>query len=113
MSYMSDYMLNRYHQRRQKIIEKLGGCCVKCGSTENLEIDHIDRSSKEIDIARCLSGIKESKLKQELDKCQLLCQKCHNYKTFHESRFDKVHTCKCGESYIDRAAYLGHKRWCQ
>lgn len=32
--------------RRDRLIEMLGGKCVRCGATEDLEFDHIDPSTK-------------------------------------------------------------------
>jgi 5-methylcytosine-specific restriction endonuclease McrA len=36
-------------KRRNLIYEALGGKCIECGSTYNLEIDHINPSLKKID----------------------------------------------------------------
>ena len=73
-------------QRRQKIKDYLGGKCVGCGTTENLQFDHLDRTQKEFNISRnvCMAW---DKLTAEADKCQLLCKDCHNVKTLiqHDS----------------------------
>ena len=74
------YNLNCYYKRRNKLIEQLGGKCVRCGSTENLEFDHIDSNSKRLDVSkRITSNI--NVINQELAKCQLLCRSCHIQKT--------------------------------
>lgn len=75
--------LNHYHKRRHQLIEQLGGKCVRCGSTENLEFDHIDSNSKEISIATHLSYSMDT-IQNELQKCQLLCKSCHIQKTKEE-----------------------------
>lgn len=36
----------RYHALRTQAIEALGGKCARCGSTDRLEIDHIDGGGK-------------------------------------------------------------------
>lgn len=57
-----DYDLNRYEERRNKGLKLLGGVCVKCGTTENLQFDHIDPATKLFNIWRafCLqSGLHE------------------------------------------------------
>lgn len=60
--------------------EYLGGKCVGCGTTENLQFDHIDRTKKKYSITkRSLNSF--DTLKEELDKCQLLCKTCHEIKT--------------------------------
>lgn len=66
--------------RRQKIKDYLGGKCMSCGSTENLQFDHRDRSTKKFNIARevCMAW---DRLTEEADKCDLLCKSCHIIKT--------------------------------
>ena len=72
------YCLQWYHNRRKQFLEKLGNKCVMCGSTENLQFDHIDPSTKTVDIGRLLTT---KRAFDELSKCQLLCKKCHILKT--------------------------------
>ena len=58
-----------------------GNECQVCKSTENLEFNHIDRSTKLITLSgKGLDGKWETILK-ELDKCELLCHTCHLEKT--------------------------------
>ncbi len=70
-------------KKRVYCLEYLGGKCVKCGATERLEFDHIKREGKKYSIASKLS-YKFDYLKEELDKCQLLCAPCHLDKTAKE-----------------------------
>jgi hypothetical protein len=77
---MNVYMKARYKRKREEALQYLGGVCIKCGSSENLQFDHIDRDTKECTIADCLLWAKDRLIK-ELDKCQLLCAKCHQSKT--------------------------------
>ncbi len=70
----------RHRQRKAWALALLGGKCVKCGTAENLEFDHIDPLTKSFTIAMRLSK-GEEKLRAELAKCQLLCQPCHLEKT--------------------------------
>ena len=78
-----EHKRERNKERRAHCIEYLGGKCVKCGATERLEFDHIKREGKKYSIARKLS-YKFDNLKEELDKCQLLCYDCHKIKTKSE-----------------------------
>lgn len=78
-SYMRQYMLKRYHNRRASAIHKLGGKCVVCGTTENLELDHINPLDKSFAIGR-LWSVKQSRYDEELSKCQLLCADHHKEK---------------------------------
>lgn len=82
--YMKEYMLKRYHQRRAEIISLLGGVCTSCGSTDELEIDHKDPTEKEFNLSRKLHTLSKEKLDEEVAKCQLLCDKCHNEKSVGE-----------------------------
>ena len=66
-----------YHKRRKLLIEMMGGKCVDCGTTKNLQFDHIDPSKKSHSISCVLS---ERTLK-ELEKCELRCGDCHLEKT--------------------------------
>ena len=65
------------------LVERLGGQCVKCGTTENLEFDHIYPNDKEFNISSHIS-CKIDKLIDEADKCQLLCEECHNQHTIKQ-----------------------------
>ena len=57
--------------------------CVKCGSTQNLELDHIDPSRK---ITHKIWSWSKDKRQKELDKCQVLCSICHTKKSVKESK---------------------------
>lgn len=80
---MRNYLAERYARRRQMAIDFLGGACVKCGALEDLEIDHIDRSKKSINISKVILA-SDKKLFAELVKCQVLCEEHHDVKTSHE-----------------------------
>lgn len=77
------YNLKRYHRIRKEIIDLLGGKCVECGTTENLEFDHIDRETKNFNIGR-LTNVSREKLLKELPLCQLLCKPHHDIKSAKE-----------------------------
>ena len=56
-----------------------GGCCERCGYDKYLgalQWHHLDPSVKEYTIGH-RRGLKEEQLKEEVDKCQLLCANCH------------------------------------
>jgi 5-methylcytosine-specific restriction endonuclease McrA len=76
----SQYNLKRYHSVRAEYIQLLGGKCTSCGSEKNLHFDHIKSEDKEFNIGDRLTYPREYVLK-ELEKCQLLCAKCHIAKT--------------------------------
>lgn len=109
MAYVGDekreYQLRWVSERRDIGYSLLGGKCTFCGSTEKLEVDHINRedkspllrSGRRFNWSRSWSFILE-----ELKKCQLLCDACHNNKTSEESKTTthgltmyKKHGCRC------------------
>ena len=79
-AYMAEYMLRRYHERRAIAIETLGGECVVCGRTDDLQFDHIDPADKSFDLGK-LWSVSEVRFFAELAKCQLLCGPHHRDKT--------------------------------
>ena len=83
--YMREYVLRRYYRRRREVVEKLGGRCAVCGSTDDLEIDHIDATKKSFSLAKALAGMAKERLDLEVAKCQLLCFTHHVEKSIVES----------------------------
>lgn len=78
--YMRVKILKRYHERRTKALEYLGGKCIICETTENLNFDHIDRMTKAFSISKMWS-LAEQTFWNEIRKCQILCFDCHLQKT--------------------------------
>jgi len=72
-----------YVKRMNRIIDHLGGRCVKCGSSDRLQIDHVDPEMKEFDVSH-MCGSRWVVLVAELKKCQLLCYSHHREKTTQE-----------------------------
>jgi len=71
----------KVEERKKLLIEMLGGKCKSCGTTKNLQFDHIDPTTKSFSIAkryRCKDVF------EEIKKCQLLCYECHLKKTSEE-----------------------------
>lgn len=82
--YMREYMKNRYHKKRQEIIDSLGGKCVSCGDTAGpFHLDHMNAKDKKFR-ASDLHSVNDSDLKKEMKNLQILCSPCHKKKT-HES----------------------------
>lgn len=73
--------LERYYNRRLFAINYLGGKCNNCGILNNLQFDHINPKNKKYNISKILM-YKIDTLTEELNKCQLLCEKCHKQKCF-------------------------------
>ena len=91
------YSLERYHKLRKAAIQKLGGICVGCGTTDGLEFHHKDPTIKSFGVGEFWS-ISKAKLTAELEKCELRCSKHH--KEFHASKHGTVgcyrhQKCRC------------------
>lgn len=74
------YNMKRWYEKRDAWLAA-NGPCVRCGSSERLEVDHIDPSGK-LD-HKVWSWAEERRL-VELVKCQVLCFLCHRLKTNEE-----------------------------
>jgi hypothetical protein len=79
--YMREYMKNRYRNKRQEIINRLGGKCSRCGSTDgHFHLDHIDKKKKTMR-ASDMHSVNDKKFEEEIKNLQILCQDCHKEKT--------------------------------
>lgn len=79
--YMRQYMADRYHSKRQEIIDRLGGKCARCQSNKGpWHLDHKDKRKKTMR-ASDLHSVNDQRFQQEIKNLQLLCEECHRDKT--------------------------------
>lgn len=80
MAHTAETRLRAYEKMKQRRKEyfDINGPCVRCGSFDNLELDHIDPTEKEDHKVWSWS---EERRRIELAKCQVLCESCHLEKT--------------------------------
>ena len=78
------YLLKAVQRRREKVrlmaVEYKGGRCQVCGydrCTEALEFHHLDPTEKDFGISHKGYTRSWEKVKEEADKCILLCANCH------------------------------------
>jgi 5-methylcytosine-specific restriction endonuclease McrA len=79
-SYLIAAVRKRRKKVRQMAIEYKGGRCQKCGydfCVDALEFHHSDSSEKDFSISEKGYTRSWSKVREELDKCILLCANCH------------------------------------
>lgn len=81
---------NKYKQefrkRKQFAVELMGGKCFDCGGVFHQSVydfHHLDPSEKEGNPSSFLTKTDE-RLKEELNKCVLLCANCHRIRHFKE-----------------------------
>ena len=77
---------NKFHTKKKRkdlkiqAIEYKGGKCEICGynkCVEALEFHHLDPNEKEFGISKTGNTYSWEKIKNEIDKCSLLCANCH------------------------------------
>ena len=73
-------MTKIYRRNKKTVWDFLGNECAMCGCTHNLQLDHIDPTTKKFEVSQKLGG-KLGPLWEEIRKCQLLCEPCHKEKT--------------------------------
>lgn len=112
-------LMERYEMRREAFINYLGGKCNRCGVTDGLEFDHVDRTTKEFTIAKRMVSMNLDELKVEIDKCQLLCNECHKDKSREAGDFGDVEhgggssgkrNCPCEPCKAKKAEFMVAKR---
>lgn len=109
-----EYQRRWVQKRRQDWLDE-NGPCVRCGSTEDLEVDHIDPDQK---ISHRIWSWSNSRRNEELEKCQVLCSDCHKKKTraWHLSNgkhgtrtmYDN-HGCRCDDC-VAEASFQRQRR---
>lgn len=79
-----EYLIKAVQKRRKKIrqmaIDYKGGRCQLCGynkCSEALEFHHLDSLDKDFGISDKGYTRSWKRIKEELDKCILLCANCH------------------------------------
>ena len=90
--------------------------CVTCGSVENLELDHIDPTTK---VSHAIWSWARIRRLKEIAKCQVLCKDCHAEKSAREKRVPIVHGttrgywngCRCTDCKRASANYEYKRRF--
>lgn len=72
--------LAAWHRNRRAWLDA-NGPCVNCGSSEDLQVDHKDPSTKVSHKVWSWSPVRRA---EELAKCQVLCKECHKAKSARE-----------------------------
>lgn len=88
------YKLNskrRFWKRKEELIKKLGGKCVKCGISDIrvLDINHIDRKKK-TKIKYYSWQKRLLQWEKDINGLELLCANCHRVHTWEQMGYGKV-----------------------
>lgn len=117
-AYYRAWVKRRQTERRAAYIQERGGACARCGDAENLEIDHVDPTTKELETGSGFWTRSESVRSAELTKCQLLCRTCHQLKSLGEMASRLCHGsgatywrgCRCPDCTSWRTKHLVKRR---
>ena len=75
---MNAKLMDKYHETKGKLVELMGGKCVRCGHDDiwGLDFHHVLPTEKTVTISKLLMGDFEI-AKLEAVKCALICRNCH------------------------------------
>jgi hypothetical protein len=93
MTKQSEYKLKFNRRKKEKAINLFGGKCQICGYDKcmgALDFHHIN-GEKEHNISTILIQLKWERVKEELDKCILLCSNCHREVHYNHVNYDLIH----------------------
>lgn len=86
--------------------------CVQCGSHDNLQLDHRDRSNK---VSHKIWSWSKQRRLDEIAKCQVLCTECHKKKTIAENRYylnDETAWCNSCQQFLPKPNfYKNRSNW--
>lgn len=101
-----------YRARLKKIFDFLGGKCVECGTTEGLQVDHVDPAAKSFTVTKNWAR-SWAVLLEELKKCQLLCVTHHKAKTAQEESWQSRTNTPQGVKHGTQHSYTKYKCRCE
>jgi len=87
---------------KQMAVEYKGGKCEWCSydkCIDALEFDHIDPTQKEFGISQNGNIRSWDKIKQELNKCRLLCANCHRERHYRAPIFTTTTCAYCLQDF--------------
>jgi 5-methylcytosine-specific restriction endonuclease McrA len=76
--------------RKKLFIEELGGKCTKCGYCKNyaaLHFHHLSDKKLSLD-SRIIGNSSIKRIREELEKCTLLCANCHAEEHYPQCHLD-------------------------
>ena len=110
--YMRGYLKEKYEDRRESILEILGGKCA-CGSEENLNATPGAGSDSSFNLSRRLNNAPWDKIASELKFYGLMCASCLAKRTKgveHGGGVSGVRNCPCELCVAKKAEYMLSKR---
>lgn len=78
----------QWQRQRRELWLRENGPCVDCGSSKDLEVDHVDPTTK---VTHNVWSWRESRRREELAKCVVRCRECHALKSKYEHAVGERH----------------------
>lgn len=81
------FQMRRWNKKKISAVAYKGGKCIKCGSIEhpvNFDFHHRNPNEKSFDWS-IMRRFSQTKINSELDKCDLLCVRCHRLLTVDDN----------------------------
>lgn len=114
-AYDAEFQRTQKLRRITKATALLGGHCVVCLTTDNLQFDHVDPTTKLFNIGSGSKNVSEKRFWAEVAKCQLLCLPHHEEKgktdgsqTFYGESNGRAKLRELDVKYIRKLHELGH-----
>lgn len=88
---------NRYNRARQFIVAyKLAHPCSRCGESDPrcLDFHHINPDEKVKPVSKLAANSPLSVVKEEMEKCEVICANCHRKETLPEETTQASHYAK-------------------
>ena len=79
-------MRNQARERKAHFVAYLGGKCFDCGEAHEpyiFDFDHRDPNTKTADPGALMAQSSMERIREEVDKCDLVCANCHRRRTYH------------------------------
>lgn len=110
--YMRGYLKQKYEDRRESILDILGGKCA-CGSEKNLQVSPGAGADSSFNLSKKLNNAPWEKIASELKFYSLMCASCLAKRTKgveHGGGASGVRNCPCGPCATKKAEYMLAKR---
>lgn len=84
----NEYTAYRLRENKKRALEYKGGKCIRCGYNKcygALDFHHKNPKEKDINFKKIKCRKNFEEIKQELDKCILLCANCHREEHYNKN----------------------------
>lgn len=76
-AYFQTWRINTYYRKKEAMIKALGGVCVQCGATDELQFNHIYERFWTPREVNSIDRLKQYQAEIDQGKINLLCRDCN------------------------------------